>query len=61
MSVLKEAWDALRTVASVVETVDHLAVDVRALHEKNRDLLQRVTRLETIIELASARRLPRPE
>lgn len=62
MSVLKEAWDTLRSVATIIDKVTELSDEVKALRTENRDLRDRVVRIETIIEearrQAAGRRLP---
>lgn len=62
MSVLKEAWDTLRAVAAIVDKVADLSDEVKILRAENRDLRDRVVRIETIIDEArrqtAARRLP---
>ena len=55
MSVLKEAWETLRAVAAVVDKVTELSDEVKALRAENRDLRDRVVRIETIIEEARSR------
>lgn len=63
MSALKDAWDTLRAVASVLDKTAELSVEVRELRAENRDLRERVIRIETIIDEArrhaAPRRLPR--
>lgn len=63
MSALKEAWDTLRAVASVLDKVANLSAEVRELRTENRDLRDRLVRIETIIDEArrnaGPRRLPR--
>lgn len=63
MSVVKEAWDTLRAVATIVDKVTELSAEVKALRAEHRDLRDRVVRIETIIDEArrhavAARRLP---
>ncbi|MPZ20302.1 MAG: hypothetical protein GEV06_20650 [Luteitalea sp.] len=52
MSVPKEAWDTLRSVATIIDEVTDLSDEIKALRTENRDLRDRVIRLETIIEEA---------
>lgn len=70
MSVMKDAWDTLRAVASVIDKVASLSDEVRELRtenrelrSENRDLRERVIRIETIIDearrSATSPRLPR--
>lgn len=56
MSVLKEAWETLRSVVVTVDRLTELSGEVKALHDENRELRDRVVRIETII--AEARRQP---
>lgn len=62
MSLLKEAWDTLRSVASIIDKVTELSDEVKMLRADNRDLRDRVVRIETVINEArrhaEARRLP---
>lgn len=56
MSVLKEAWETLRSVAVMVDRLTELSGEVKALRDENRELRDRVVRIETIID--EARRQP---
>ena len=62
MTVLKEAWDTLRSVAAIVDKVTELSAEVKDLRAENRDLRDRLVRIETIINEArrhaDPRRLP---
>jgi hypothetical protein len=62
VTVLKEAWDTLRAVAAIIDKVTVLSAEVNALRAENRDLRDRVVRIETIISEArrhaASRRLP---
>lgn len=62
MTLLKEAWDTLRSVATVVDKVTDLSDEVKLLRAEHRDLRDRLVRIETIIDEArrhaTARRLP---
>jgi regulator of replication initiation timing len=62
VSLLKEAWDTLRSVAAIVDKVTELSDEVKALRAENRDLRDRIVRIETIISEARrnapTRRLP---
>ena len=62
MTLVKEAWDTLRSVATVLDKVTELAEEVRIMRAENRDLRDRLVRIETIIEEARrhalSRRLP---
>jgi predicted nucleic acid-binding Zn-ribbon protein len=52
MSLAKEAWDTLRSVATVLEKLTELSAEVKALRAEHRDLRDRVVRIETIIDEA---------
>ena len=61
MTVLKDAWETLRSVAAIVDKVTDLSDEVKALRIENRDLRDRIVRIETIIDEArryTATRLP---
>jgi hypothetical protein len=62
VTVLKETWDTLRSVASIIDKVTDLSEEVKVLRTENRDLRDRVVRIETIINearrQAETRRLP---
>lgn len=62
MTVLKEAWDTLRSVAAIIDKVTELSDEVKMLRAENRELRDRVVRIETIIDEArrhaETRRLP---
>ncbi|MPY87465.1 MAG: hypothetical protein GEU99_06050 [Luteitalea sp.] len=62
MSLVKEAWDTLRSVATIIDKVTELSGEVKALRTEHRELRDRVVRIETIIDEARrhapARRLP---
>jgi hypothetical protein len=62
VSLVKDAWDTLRSVATVVDKVKDLSDEVKTLRAENRDLRERLVRIETIIDearrRASTRRLP---
>ena len=62
MTVLKEAWDTLRSVASIIDKVTDLSEEMKMLRAENRDFRDRVVRIETIINearrQAETRRLP---
>lgn len=59
MTVLKEAWDTLRSVATIIDKVTELSAEVKALRAENRDLRDRVVRIETIINEARRHAEPR--
>jgi regulator of replication initiation timing len=59
MSVLKEAWETLRSVAAIIDKVTELSGEVKALRAENRDLRDRVVRIETIIDEARRHAAPR--
>jgi regulator of replication initiation timing len=60
--VVKEAWDTLRSVATVIDKVTELSDEISELRAENRDLRDRVIRIETIIDgarhHATAKRVP---
>lgn len=62
MSLAKEAWDTLRSVATILDNVTELSEEVRALRTDTRELRDRIIRIETIIDearrQAARRRLP---
>ena len=62
MSVLQEAWATLREVAAIIDKVSDLSDEVKALRAENRDLRDRIIRIETIVDEArrqsAARALP---
>lgn len=62
MTLLKEAWETLRSVAAIIDKVTELSEEVKVLRAENRDLRDRVVRIETIISEArrhaETRRLP---
>jgi regulator of replication initiation timing len=62
MSLVKEAWETLRSVATIIDKVTELSEEVKVLRAENRDLRDRLVRIETIIDEArrhaAARRLP---
>lgn len=60
MTVLKEAWDTLRSVAAIIDKVTALSHEVTVLRAENRDLRDRVVRIETIIEEARRHAAARP-
>jgi regulator of replication initiation timing len=59
VTLLKEAWDTLRSVATIVDNVTTLSEEVRALRAENRDLRDRLIRIETIIDEARRHAQPR--
>ena len=59
MTVLKEAWDTLRSVATIIDNVTELSAEVKTLRAENRDLRDRVVRIETIINEARRHAEPR--
>jgi regulator of replication initiation timing len=52
MGFAKDAWETLRAVASVVDKLADLSGEVKSLREENRDLRERLVRIETIIDEA---------
>jgi len=56
VSVLRDAWAALRAVISIADSVQGLSAEVRDLRRENQDFRERLVRLETIIEEARAAR-----
>jgi hypothetical protein len=59
VTVLKEAWDTLRSVAAIVDKVTELSAEVKDLRAENRDLRDRLVRIETIINEARRHAEPR--
>jgi septation ring formation regulator EzrA len=59
VTVLKEAWDTLRSVATIIDKVTELSAEVKALRAENRDQRDRVVRIETIINEARRHAEPR--
>jgi hypothetical protein len=59
VTVVKEAWDTLRSVATIIDKVTELSAEVKALRAENRDLRDRVVRIETIISEARRHAEPR--
>lgn len=60
MSLVKEAWDTLRAVATVIDKVTELSEETKALREENRALRDRLVRIETIIDEARRNATSRP-
>jgi hypothetical protein len=60
VSVVKDAWSSLRAVSGVVERLTDLSDEVRLLRAENRDLRDRVVRIETIIDEARRQSAARP-
>jgi len=56
VSLVRDAWAALRAVISIADSVQDLSAEVRDLRLENQNLRERVVRLETIIEEARAAR-----
>jgi regulator of replication initiation timing len=52
MGFAKDAWETLRAVASIVDKLADLSGEVKSLREENRDLRERLVRIETIIDEA---------
>jgi regulator of replication initiation timing len=59
VTVLKEAWDTLRSVAAIVDKVTELSAEVKDLRVESRDLRDRLVRIETIINEARRHAEPR--
>jgi regulator of replication initiation timing len=64
VSLAREAWGTLRSVATILDKLTELSEEVRALRAEHRDLRDRVVRIETIIDearrhAATRRSLPR--
>lgn len=66
MSAMKDVWETLRAVASVIDKVASLSEDLRELRAENRqlradnqELRERVIRIETIIDEARRNAGPR--
>jgi len=60
MSLWSDLRDAIRQAILLQERVERLMVDVTKTEERVSDYERRLTRVETIIGLASAGRLPPP-
>ncbi|MGA7537457.1 MAG: hypothetical protein WBW93_01690 [Steroidobacteraceae bacterium] len=63
MSLIKEAWESLRTVALLVDKLEVHDEAIKALAADARDVRERLVAVETIIAFArsSAPRLPAGE
>lgn len=60
MSILKDAWDALRTVATLTEHVERQGNEIAVLRAELRDARERLVAIETIIQFARGQtRLPK--
>lgn len=53
MSILKDAWDALRTVATVTERYERQAAAIEKLQCEQRELRDRVIVMETALRIAA--------
>lgn len=53
MTVLKDAWDALRTVAMVTERYERQAVAIEKLQHEQRELRDRLIVIETALRIAA--------
>jgi len=56
VSIVRDAWAALRAVISIADSVQGLSAEVRDLRKENQLIRERLVRLETIIEEARAAR-----
>jgi hypothetical protein len=52
MSMIKEAWESLRTVATLIDKMEAYNEDLRQLRRDVRDVRERMVAVETIIDLA---------
>jgi hypothetical protein len=52
MSMIKEAWESLRTVATLIDKLEMYNKDLRQLRADVRDVRERMVAVETIIDLA---------
>jgi hypothetical protein len=59
VSLAREAWDTLRSVATMLDKLTELSDEVRILRTEHRDLRDRVIRIETIIDEARRHAAPR--
>ena len=59
-SLLKDVWTTLTAVVTGLDKLKELTIEVRALREENRDLRDRVVRVETIIDEARRSAPPAP-
>jgi hypothetical protein len=59
VSAFKDAWDTLRSVATVIDKVTELSDEMSALRAENRDSRDRVIRIETIIDEARRHATPK--
>ena len=60
MSLIKEAWESLRTVATLIDKVEASNQEIKALAADVRNMRERLVVVETIIDFARSRtpRLP---
>jgi len=56
VSIVRDAWAALRAVISIADSVQELSAEVRELSKENQLIRERLVRLETIIEEARSAR-----
>jgi hypothetical protein len=50
--MIKEAWESLRTVATLIDKLEMYNKDLRQLRADVRDVRERMVAVETIIDLA---------
>ena len=60
MSLIKEAWESLRTVATLIDKVEASNQEIKRLAADVRNVRERLVAVETIIDFARSRppRLP---
>lgn len=60
MSLIKEAWESLRTVATLIDKMELYDDELKSLRTDVRDVRERLVAVETIISFArgQAPRLP---
>lgn len=60
MSVVKEAWESLRTVATLIDKMEIYNEELKSLRQDMRNVRERLVVVETIIDFARTRgRTPR--
>jgi ABC-type transport system involved in Fe-S cluster assembly fused permease/ATPase subunit len=61
MSIADKIWDALAQVIKMNEQVIRLSVQVKELATEMREIDKRLVRMETMLELALAGKVPAPD
>jgi len=59
MSVVKDAWESLRTVATLIDKIERCNDELKSLRTDVRDVRERLVVVETIIDFARGQP-PRP-